>query len=224
MEHSERPELPEGGPDIQPDRLDYLEARVRMLEERMPDTRLLDRRFLPRAFAVLGHYLVAGLIIYLVALVAILSLAAIGAGIARIPGLAGSVSGLPTLVPGLPSDAAVKAGPRLGSVASLPVDPSGEGTIQGAPTGEATNDDNGGSFVLVLDPAPAGLPARTTLDVAFDHSTKVYSGGRQLDDPVTAMDADPGPDTADPSAARTVVVRFHIKNGEVFADRLDLSD
>ena len=78
--------------------------------------------------------------------------------------------------------------------------------------------------MLLLDPAPAGLPARTTVDVAFDHSTKVYSGTRLLGDPVTAMNAEGGPAGADPSAAGTVVVRFHVKDGRVFADRLDLSD
>jgi hypothetical protein len=119
---------------------------------------------------------------------------------------------------------AVPDGPPLTSVASLPVDASGVGTIQGAPTGEATTYDDRGTFVLVLDPAPAGLPPRTTLHVAFDHSTKVYRNGQALGDPLTAMSGLDGPVDADPSAAGTVIVRFHIKDGRAFADRLDLSD
>lgn len=213
MEPSERTEHPGADhslPEVQPDRLDYLEARVRMLEERIPTTQLLDRRFLPRAFAVLGHYLVAGLIIYVGAFAAFLAITVFGFGIHSLPGL--------------PGEAAVPEGPQLRNVASLPVDASGEGTLQGAPTGEAGSDDDGGSFVLVLDPAPAGLPDRTTLRVVFDHSTKVYRGANVQGDPLEAMNADDGPSDADPSAAGTVVVRFHIKDGRVFADRLDLSD
>jgi len=119
---------------------------------------------------------------------------------------------------------AVPEGPPLTSVASLPVDASGEGTIQGAPTGEATIFDTRGSFVLVLDPAPAGLRPRTTVSVGFDSSTKVYRNGQALGDPRTAMNDEDGPADADPSAAGTVIVRFHIKDGRPFADRLDLSD
>jgi hypothetical protein len=213
MEPSDGPELTEANQsptEVQPDRLDYLEARVRMLEERMPTTQLVDRRFLHRAFAVLGHYLVAGLIICAVALAALLPIALLGFGISSFTRPSG--------------ETAIPEGPPLSNVASLPVDASGEGTIQGAPTGAATMDDNGGSFVLVLDPSPAGLPARTTLDVAFDHSTKVYSGTRASGDPLAAMNPEGGHSDADPTAAGTVVVRFHIKDGRVFADRLDLSN
>jgi len=219
MEPSEGTELPEADearPDSQADRLYYLETRVRMLEERIPATQLLNRRFLPRAFAVLGHYLVAGLIIYLAVVAVFLSVGVIGSGVDGVSELFGEdVS--------QEGEVAVPDGPRLSSVASLPVDASGEGTIQGTPTGEATNDESSGSFVLVLDPAPSGLPARTTLDVTFDHSTKVYSDGEPLGDPVTAMNTEGNTGDADPSAAGTVVVRFHVKNGSVFADRLDLS-
>jgi hypothetical protein len=119
---------------------------------------------------------------------------------------------------------AVQDGPPLNSVASLPVDASGAGTIQGVPTGEAAAYDDGGTFELVLYPAPAGLPARTTLHVGFDHSTKVFRNGQALGDPLTAMNSESGPADADPSAAGTVIVRFHIKDGRAFADRLDLSD
>jgi hypothetical protein len=128
---------------------------------------------------------------------------------------------------GIEADAdpvAVKKGPPLGSVASLPVDASGEGTIQGAPTGEATSNKTRATFVLVLDPAPAGLPPRTTLNVAFDRTTKVYRDGQALGDPLAALDGEDGPSEADPTAASTVKVRFHIKDGRVFADRLDLSN
>ena len=95
-------------------------------------------------------------------------------------------------------------------------------TIQGIPTGAADSNDDGGLFVLVLSPAPAGLPVDTTLDVAFDRSTKVYRDGTALGDPVEGMNGG-GEDTdADPSAAASVVVQFHVKDGRVFADRLDL--
>lgn len=119
---------------------------------------------------------------------------------------------------------ALSEGPQLTNVASLPVDASGEGTIQGAPTGEATTYETWGTFVLVLDPAPPGLPPRTTVSVGFDHSTKVYRGGQALSDALTAMNESGGPADSDPSAAGTVTVRFHIKDGRPFADRLDLSD
>jgi len=123
-----------------------------------------------------------------------------------------------------PGTPAVPEGPRLSSVTSLPVNTSGEGTIRGIPTGAATSYGNKGSFVLVLDPAPAGLPARTTLSVYFDHSTKAYSGTRLLGDPLAGMDTMPGPNEADPTGAVAVTVHFHIKNGQVFAERLDLSN
>ncbi len=121
-------------------------------------------------------------------------------------------------------EAVTTAGPRLSSVASLPVDASGIGTIQGAPTGEAVFDRTGGTFGLVLDPVPAGLPARTTVDVAIDHSTKAYRDGRVIGDPVESMNNDGGDHKADPTAAATVKVRFHVDNGALLAERLDLSD
>jgi len=119
---------------------------------------------------------------------------------------------------------AVPTGPELESVASLPIDASGEGTIEGLPTGAATITEDLGTFELVLDPAPSGLPSRTTLDVEIDHSTKVYRDGRDMGDPLAAMSGDNGPFDADPSAAATAVVRFRIEDGRVFAVRLDLSD
>lgn len=118
----------------------------------------------------------------------------------------------------------VKKGPPLDSVVNLPVDASGEGTIQGVPTGEATSNTTQATFVLVLDPAPAGLPPRTTLNVAFDRTTKVYRGGQALGDPLAALDSGEGPFDGDPSAANKVKVRFHIKDGRAFADRIDLLD
>ncbi|MBN2565803.1 MAG: hypothetical protein JXB46_08835 [Candidatus Eisenbacteria bacterium] len=48
--------------------LQQLRARVAQLEARvgsLPNTMILSRSFLARAFAVLGHYLVAGLMIAL---------------------------------------------------------------------------------------------------------------------------------------------------------------
>ncbi len=121
-------------------------------------------------------------------------------------------------------EAVRSAGPRLSNVASLPVDVSGKGTIQGTPTGEAVFDRTSGSFGLVLDPAPTGLPARTTVDVAIDRSTKAYRDGRPIGDPVESMGDDAGGHKADPSMAATVKVRYSIDNGVVLAERLDLSD
>jgi hypothetical protein len=152
-------------------------------------------------------------------------------------GLTGCVIVVPVLIPvhdPLPSSSfvdtsdagtdTVPKGPPLSNVASLPVDASGQGTIQGAPTGEATADDARGTFVLVLDPAPSGLKPLTTVHVAFDHSTKVYRGNQLLGDPLEALNSEGGRHDADPTAVGTVVVRFHIVAGRPFADRLDLSD
>lgn len=119
---------------------------------------------------------------------------------------------------------AVKKGPPLGSVAKLPVDGSGVGTIHGVPTGEATSDDALATFVLVLDPAPTGLPPRTTVDVAFDRTTKVYRDGQAMGDPLAALSGRGGPHDADPTTASSVTVQFRIKDGRVSADRLDLSN
>ena len=119
---------------------------------------------------------------------------------------------------------AVPTGPGLSSVASLPVDASGEGTISGVPTGEGDSSPARGTFELVLVPAPPGLAPRTTVHVGLDHSTKAYRNGEDLGDPLAAMDSDNDPMDADPTGAGTVTVRFHIKDGRVFADRLDLSD
>lgn len=216
-EGAELLEAEESLPESQASRIDSLETRLRTLEERIPATQLLSRRFLPRAFAVLGHYLAAGLIMYLVVLAVVLSVAVIGSGFDGVSGLFGRDEVQE-------GDPAVPEGPRLSNVASLPVDAAGLGTIRGIPTGEATSGESNGSFVMVLDPAPAGLPARTTLDVRFDRSTKAYSDGELLGDPLAAMDAEgSNPSDADPSAADTVVVRFHVSNGSVFADRLDLT-
>jgi len=121
-------------------------------------------------------------------------------------------------------EAVTTAGPRLPNVASLPVDASGIGTIQGSPTGAAEFDRTSGTFGLVLDPVPAGLPPRTTVDVAIDQSTKAYRDGQAIDNPVKAMSGNDGDHEADPTAAATVKVRFHIDNGSVLAERLDLSD
>lgn len=52
----------------EPAEVELLRARVARLEARIdeiPRTMLLSRSFMARAFAVLGHYLVAGLIIAL---------------------------------------------------------------------------------------------------------------------------------------------------------------
>jgi hypothetical protein len=119
---------------------------------------------------------------------------------------------------------AVRTGPALSNAASLPVDATGQGTIQGAPTGEATTDETRGDFTLVLAPAPAGLAPRTTVEVGFDRSTKVYRNGQYVGDAFTALNSDGGHVDADPTSAGTVVVRFHVKDGRPFADRLDLSD
>ena len=157
-----------------------------------------------------GYYLAAGVIACLVILFVTF---VVITGTLRI--------GPPTVF--LKPTPAVLMGPRLNSVTDLPADTAGRGTIQGTPTGAATSDNNGASFILMLDPAPAGLPARTTLGIYFDHSTKAYRGTRLLsDDPLTGMNAMPGPNDADPTAAGSVTVHFHIKNGKVFADRLDL--
>ena len=44
-------------------RLEALAQRLDALEARLPRTRLLDRHLLPRAFAVLGHNALAGLLV-----------------------------------------------------------------------------------------------------------------------------------------------------------------
>ncbi len=214
---SDLPEVVESRPLGEMDRLAYLEARVGALEDRVPSTQLLNRRFLPRAFAVLGHYLAAGLIVYLLVLAVVLSVALVSSGF-------GGISDLFDRGNSYEGEAVVPEGPRLRSVTSLPVNASGVGTLRGSPTGEATCDERDGKFVLVLDPAPSGLPDRTTLDVAFDRSTKVYGDGELLGDPLTAMNSDEAPGDADPTAAGSVVVTFRIKNGAVFADRIDLSE
>ncbi|PKQ15557.1 MAG: hypothetical protein CVT67_09060 [Actinobacteria bacterium HGW-Actinobacteria-7] len=215
MDPAERTDVPgaaNSAAETPPDRLSQLETRVRELEERVPKTQLLDHRLLPRAFAVLGHYFLAGLIIYVAVLAVVLPL---GALLYRFsPDAASS------------GDKVIRQGSPLGSVASLPVDASGVGTLTGAPTGEAMMDDNSGSFVLALVPAPAGIRDGTTVDVAIDRSTKAYRGriGGPLGNPLEAMNGEDGPSDADPSAAGTVVVRFHLEEGKVLADRLELSD
>lgn len=56
-----------------PEYIAYLEERIALLESRMPKTALLSPSFMTRAFAVVGHYLVAGLLIEVV-IVAVLGL------------------------------------------------------------------------------------------------------------------------------------------------------
>jgi hypothetical protein len=112
----------------------------------------------------------------------------------------------------------------LQSVDKLPVDASGKGTIQGAPTGEAFSGDSEGSFVLALRPAPGGLADGTTVHVVFGHTTRVFRDGLAQGDPLEAMNSEDGGMDADPSAAGTAVVRFHIDDGRVIADSVELSD
>jgi hypothetical protein len=119
---------------------------------------------------------------------------------------------------------AVRTGPALSNVASLPVDSNGAGTLQGIPTGEAWSDDTGARFEVVLDPAPAGVADRSTVSVAFDHTTQAYRGGIRIGDPFTALETEHGNRDVNPTSAGMVTVQFHIKNGRPFADRLDLSD
>lgn len=121
-------------------------------------------------------------------------------------------------------EAVTTAGPRLSNAASLTVDASGTGTIQGTSTGQAVFDQATGTFELVLDPVPPGLPARTTIDVAMDRLTTAFRDGREIGNPVESMSDDGGDHRADPTIAATVKVRFRIDNGVVLAERLDLSD
>ena len=81
-----------------------------------------------------------------------------------------------------------------------------------------------GTFGLVLDPVPPGLPARTTVDVAMDRSTSAFRDGKEIGNPVESMSDGGGDHKADPTTAATVKVRFRIDNGVVLAERLDLSD
>lgn len=168
-------------------------------------------------------------LIVLTVLLALVSVAAVGAIVMASISFS-TVGGLSAFMgpDGFPVGAGsgvVQKGPALSSVESLPLDASGEGTIQGVPTGEAVYDDAEATFVLVLDPAPAGLPPRTTLNVALDHTTKVYRSGQARGDALAALNSEGGPSEADPTAVLgTVTVRFHIKDGRVFADRIDLSN
>ena len=52
-----------------PEYVAYLERRIADLESRSPQTGLLSQKFMTRAFAVLGHYFVAALVIEGVAVV-----------------------------------------------------------------------------------------------------------------------------------------------------------
>ena len=56
-------------PRNDPEYVAYLELRIANLESRLPKTDLLSQRFLTRAFAVFGHYMVAGLVLNLIGLV-----------------------------------------------------------------------------------------------------------------------------------------------------------
>jgi hypothetical protein len=150
----------------------------------------------------------------LVTFVAIVTMFAIGfagvAGFAAADGFAG--------------DQVVKEGPPLSSVASLTVDASGRGVIGGSPTGEASTTDERGTFELALNPTPPGLAANTVVSVAIDSSTKVYRDDRALGDALSALNDENGDLDADPSSAGTAIVHFRVKNGQVFAERIDLSD
>ena len=67
-----------------PEYVAHLEQRISALERRLPQTQLLSPSFLRRAFAVVGHYFVAGLIIEVVVLALIAAVAGIGAGVAAL--------------------------------------------------------------------------------------------------------------------------------------------
>lgn len=120
-------------------------------------------------------------------------------------------------------DAVDPAVPRLSSASSLPVDASGMGTIQGIPTGAASVDRVSGTFELVLDPAPVGLPPRTMVDVAVDQSTASYRDGQAIGNTLESMNHQ-SDYKADPTSAATVRVRFRIDNGVALAQRLDLTN
>jgi len=98
------------------------------------------------------------------------------------------------------------------------------GTIQGIPTGAAQHDRVSGTFELVLDPAPVGLPPRTMVDVAIDQSTESYRDGQAIGNSLESMNYDNSGDKADPTNAATVRVRFRIDDGVALAERLDLTD
>ena len=55
-------------PRNDPEYVAYLERRIAVLESRSPQTGLLSPSFMTRAFAVLGHYIVAALVLEVVAL------------------------------------------------------------------------------------------------------------------------------------------------------------
>lgn len=68
-------------------RVAYLEQRVAALEARLPRTNLLSHRFMQRAWAVFGHYMVSsmilGLIVFVISMVISLVMTLIfGAGLA----------------------------------------------------------------------------------------------------------------------------------------------
>ena len=67
-----------------PEYVAYLEQRISVLEQRLPKTNLLSPRFLTRAFAVVGHYFVAGLIIELVVFAGLGLLFGLGLGVAAL--------------------------------------------------------------------------------------------------------------------------------------------
>ena len=123
-----------------------------------------------------------------------------------------------------PGDPAFRQGPALSNISSLPVGVDGEGVLQGFPTGEAWSDENAARFEIALDPAPSGIADRSTVMVAFDHTTQIYRSGTRLGDPLTALNSENGSHDADPTSAGKVTVRFHIKDGRPFADRIELTD
>jgi hypothetical protein len=52
-----------GPPRNDPEYVAYLERRIGILESRLPSTALLSPKFMTRAFAVMGHYFVAALVV-----------------------------------------------------------------------------------------------------------------------------------------------------------------
>lgn len=64
-----------------PEYVAYLERRISALEQRLPQTQLLSPKFLRRAFAVLGHYFVAALLLEIVLFVVFAVIFGLAAGV-----------------------------------------------------------------------------------------------------------------------------------------------
>jgi len=64
-----------------PEYVAYLEQRIAVLEGRLPKSDIISPKFVRRAFAVLGHYMAAGAIVYAVVLAIVLVFGLIGGGI-----------------------------------------------------------------------------------------------------------------------------------------------